>query len=237
MLGEKRHFIVAEGVPGRVCGFVSYGQSYTRDTWGEVMQLYVHPVWQRQGLGSQLLNGATRSMEACEWAIGGLHVWCTKGNAANSVYERNGWVTTGREKEIKPTLSSVIVPVVEYISPNAALELEVLREMREQKSGIDPVFKAGLPHRKRVRRERLGLGLSTREVAVVDQIWRWGQLGGALVLVGSIKSTRSAAGPSSMLIGSEFVCILISFEHNSFGFDESSVGLDQLGEGVDENSS
>lgn len=142
LLGEKRHFIVAEGVPGRVCGFVSYGQSYTRDTWGEVMQLYVHPVWQRQGLGSQLLNGATRSMEACEWAIGGLHVWCTKGNAANSVYERNGWVTTGREKEIKPTLSSVIVPVVEYISPNAALELEVLREMREQKSGIDPVFKA-----------------------------------------------------------------------------------------------
>eukprot|EP00931_Biecheleriopsis_adriatica_P059201 TRINITY_DN35389_c0_g1_i1.p1 TRINITY_DN35389_c0_g1~~TRINITY_DN35389_c0_g1_i1.p1 ORF type:complete len:631 (-),score=137.02 TRINITY_DN35389_c0_g1_i1:64-1956(-) len=127
---KQRLFVVAQVEPGaaQTCegsasigGFISYGRSYTRDGFGEVMQLFVHPRWQRQGLGTRLLREAWRCMCSEEWAASGCHVWCTKGNPANRVYEQVGWASTGKEKRIAPTLSKDEVEVEEFEAPRAPL--------------------------------------------------------------------------------------------------------------------
>ncbi|CAK8997862.1 unnamed protein product [Durusdinium trenchii] len=99
-----------------LCAFISYGQSYTREGFGEVMQLFVHPEFQRKGLGSSLLRAAWRHMQSKEWSSLGCHVWCTKGNPANKVYEQVGWFPTGNQKSLYPTLSKEPVEVEEYMA-------------------------------------------------------------------------------------------------------------------------
>lgn len=125
--GEARTVLVAIPGPGSlhsdpdcatrtpVCGFISYGASYTLEGHGEVMQLFVHPSWQRRGVGNSLLEFATNAMIFETWAEQGLHVWASRDNPGNRIYEKNGWVATGNEKTIKPTLGGgEAVPVVEY---------------------------------------------------------------------------------------------------------------------------
>ncbi|CAK8997864.1 unnamed protein product [Durusdinium trenchii] len=116
----QRCFIVVEADQDSagccLCAFISYGQSYTREGFGEVMQLFVHPEFQRKGLGSSLLRAAWRHMQSKEWSSLGCHVWCTKGNPANKVYEQVGWFPTGNQKSLYPTLSKEPVEVEEYMA-------------------------------------------------------------------------------------------------------------------------
>eukprot|EP00434_Breviolum_minutum_P009762 symbB.v1.2.008595.t1/scaffold523.1/size192511/17 len=120
----KRLFIVAEAAHlpdnARLCAFISYGPSYTREGFGEVMQLFVHPDFQRKGLGSKLLREAWTQMQREGWSISGCHVWCTKGNPANRVYEQVGWFRTGKQKCLNPTLSAEPVEVEEYLAPHVS---------------------------------------------------------------------------------------------------------------------
>ncbi|CAE7256270.1 unnamed protein product [Symbiodinium sp. CCMP2592] len=119
----QRHFIVAEDddAPNqqRLRAFISFGPSYTRDGFGEVMQLFVHPAFQRRGLGSKLLKAAWLELRGRTWSKMGCHVWCTKGNPANRVYEQAGWFSTGRQKSLKPSLSKDPVEVEEFQAPEA----------------------------------------------------------------------------------------------------------------------
>ncbi|CAJ1433863.1 unnamed protein product [Effrenium voratum] len=117
----KRLFIVAElrepAGTDKLCAFISYGPSYARQGFGEVMQLFVHPNFQRKGLGTRLLMAAWTQMRSKEWASLGCHVWCTKSNPANRVYEQAGWFQTGKEKCLHPTLGKEPVEVEEYEAP------------------------------------------------------------------------------------------------------------------------
>ncbi|OLP86874.1 hypothetical protein AK812_SmicGene31982 [Symbiodinium microadriaticum] len=119
----QRHFIVAEDDGAarqqRLSAFISFGPSYTRDGFGEVMQLFVHPDFQRRGLGSKLLQAAWLELRDRTWSKMGCHVWCTKGNPANRVYEQAGWFPTGRQKSLKPSLSKDPVEVEEFQAPQA----------------------------------------------------------------------------------------------------------------------
>mmetsp|Transcript_55439 Transcript_55439/g.104104 ORF Transcript_55439/g.104104 Transcript_55439/m.104104 type:complete len:218 (+) Transcript_55439:79-732(+) len=115
----QRHFIVAEHIAtNRLCAFISYGPSYSREGFGEVMQLFVHPDFQRQGMGVKLLQAAWNQLRCHSWSRLGCHVWCTLGNPANRVYERIGWFRTGKKKSLVPTLSKEPVDVEEYQAPD-----------------------------------------------------------------------------------------------------------------------
>ncbi|CAL1154941.1 unnamed protein product [Cladocopium goreaui] len=127
----NRLFIVAEAerqnADRQLCAFISYGRSYTREGFGEVMQLFVHPDFQRKGLGSKLLREAWTQMKSRDWSAQGCHVWCTKGNPANRVYEQVGWFRTGKQKSLNPTLSKEPVEVEEYLAPKETRLLDLLR--------------------------------------------------------------------------------------------------------------
>lgn len=121
----------------RLCGFISYGPSVTRPGFGEVMQLFVHPSWQKRGFGSRLLCAAWQDMMRQPWASAGKHVWCTQGNPANRVYTRVGWSQTGREKTLIPTLTLTPVAVAEYIAPEISPPVPKLKACASsQKWGV-----------------------------------------------------------------------------------------------------
>jgi len=111
---DRLFIVVEDKKEGTIVGFVSYGPSLSRKGFGEIMQLYVHPDWQLKGFGSKLLKDAWRDMGTKPWSSEGLHVWCTKGNAGNKVYDKAGWEVSGYEKKIVPTMSSGPVVVAEY---------------------------------------------------------------------------------------------------------------------------
>lgn len=128
----ERLFVVSEShhsTSGSLHGFVSFGPSFTRAGFGEVMQLFIHPDAQRRGIGTLLLHAAWRDMSQLSWSSSGCHVWCTKGNPGNQVYAKASWFPTGKEKSITPSLSKTPVVVVEYQAP-ARLHLESTERWR-----------------------------------------------------------------------------------------------------------
>eukprot|EP00927_Polykrikos_kofoidii_P032667 TRINITY_DN27760_c0_g1_i1.p1 TRINITY_DN27760_c0_g1~~TRINITY_DN27760_c0_g1_i1.p1 ORF type:complete len:572 (-),score=70.53 TRINITY_DN27760_c0_g1_i1:303-1808(-) len=109
---RERRVLVLES-DKTIAGFITFSKSMTRPaTCGEVMQLFVHPNCQRRGAGSLLLGEAERLMF---FTFSEVHVWASRGNSANAIYENRGWMRTGREKEIPSSMAARPVPVVEYI--------------------------------------------------------------------------------------------------------------------------
>ena len=76
----------------------------------KLWQLFVRPHWQGSGLATELLRAVER--EAIERGFARMALWTPRDNArARRFYEREGWVTSGREDPDSP----MRLPLVEYV--------------------------------------------------------------------------------------------------------------------------
>jgi GNAT superfamily N-acetyltransferase len=79
--------------------------------WGQVVAMWVDPVWRGRGLGRLLLDAVVADVRAA-----GLRVllWVADGNRARRLYEQAGFVPTGEQAPIRPgttaTKSLLVLP-------------------------------------------------------------------------------------------------------------------------------
>lgn len=98
------HRILVASQGDRVAGFIEFGPaaSESREGFGEVHYVFVHPRHTRAGIGGRLMHeGATQLAQAgCPAAV----LWVFRENThARAFYERLGWTATGNEN-LEPTL-------------------------------------------------------------------------------------------------------------------------------------
>ncbi len=92
---------------GRLSALISYeddqpvgsvvygrGRDEEREDWGEIVSLYILPVWFRKGHGTALLQAAMEEMRKEHYRR--FYLWAIDGNkAADAFYRRRGFHRTG----------------------------------------------------------------------------------------------------------------------------------------------
>lgn len=84
-----------------VIGAISCGNNrYNIENYGEIMSLYVHPVYQGSGIGSELLNHCISYMKDNGYKNLCLYVF-DKNEEAKRFYIKNGFKDSGQKKILK----------------------------------------------------------------------------------------------------------------------------------------
>ena len=76
-------------------GCVAYGKARDEQLtgWGEIVSIYVHPDYYRQGYGAKLLNSTLKNLKAMEYQ--NCYLWAFSDNwNARKFYEANGFKVT-----------------------------------------------------------------------------------------------------------------------------------------------
>lgn len=98
-------------IDSNIVAAISYGNNrYGIENYGEIMSLYVHPIYQNSGIGSQLLKHTIAYMKDNGYKNICLYVF-DKNERAKKFYQRNGFIDSNKTKvfnldkeEIKETL-------------------------------------------------------------------------------------------------------------------------------------
>jgi ribosomal protein S18 acetylase RimI-like enzyme len=108
---ESQPVLVATEIGHGVVGFVSFGGSRMGDRplggpcaespgepkVGEIFTLYVHPAFQEQGIGRQLLGAAFGALR--DRNFGRALLWVLRNNQARFFYERMGGIRVSERRE------------------------------------------------------------------------------------------------------------------------------------------
>jgi ribosomal protein S18 acetylase RimI-like enzyme len=94
LAGGHDWMALRQGVPVATAGW------FSRDPgWGDVVAMWVDPRHRGRGLGRQMLEVVVADVRAAGL---GVRLWVADGNPASRLYERFGFVTTGRRAPIRP---------------------------------------------------------------------------------------------------------------------------------------